>query len=120
MWPLRDIAFDSREVKAFSLFVAIPGTRVNGFEFIEQAIEKGATAIVAEQLPETTQNHVTYVRVQDAAEALGKMASTFFDDPSETLKIVAVTGTKRQNYHGEFTPPVVPFHGPPSWNALNR
>jgi len=90
---IEDIAFDSREVKAFSLFVAIPGTRVNGFDFIDQAIEQGATAIVAEQLPETTHDHVTYVRVQDAADALGKMASTFYDDPSESLKIIAVTGT---------------------------
>lgn len=90
---IEDIAFDSRKVKAFSLFVAIPGTQVDGFEYINQAIEKGAIAIVTEKLPEQRAGHVTYVRVQDAAAALGKIASKFYDDPSSSLKIIAVTGT---------------------------
>ena len=90
---IEDIAFDSRKVKAFSLFVAIPGTQVNGFDFIDQAIEKGATAVITEQLPEKHAAHVTYVRVQDAAAALGKIASKFYDDPSTAMRVVAVTGT---------------------------
>ena len=48
---IEDVAFDSRKVKAFSLFVAIPGTKVDGHDYIDQAIENGAIAIVAERLP---------------------------------------------------------------------
>ena len=90
---IEDLAFDSRKVKAFSLFVAIPGVHVDGHDYIEQAVEKGATAVVCERVPEQHAEHVTYVRVLDAAIALGHIASKFYDDPSASMKVVAVTGT---------------------------
>jgi UDP-N-acetylmuramoyl-L-alanyl-D-glutamate--2,6-diaminopimelate ligase len=90
---IEDLAFDSRKVKAFSLFIAIPGVSVDGHDFIEQAAAQGATAIVCERLPEQRAEHITYVRVMDARIALGNIASKFYDDPSASMKVVAVTGT---------------------------
>lgn len=87
------IVFDSRKVEAGSAFVAVPGTQVDGHEFIATALEKGATSIVCERLPESIQDGITYVQVVNSAKALGIMASNFFDNPSEKIKVVAVTGT---------------------------
>lgn len=87
------IVFDSRKVEPGSAFVAVAGTQVDGHEFIPTAIERGATSIVCERLPEPTVSGITYVQVSNSARALGIMASNFFDNPSEKIKVVAVTGT---------------------------
>lgn len=87
------IVFDSRKVEPGSAFVAVAGTQVDGHEFIPTAIEKGATSIICERLPEPTVSGITYVQVSNSARALGIMASNFFDNPSEKIKVVAVTGT---------------------------
>ncbi len=88
-----DIAFDSRLVAPGSLFVAVKGTQSDGHEYIGKAIEKGAAAIIAETLPTPLPEGVTWLQVQDSAAALGIAAANFYDNPSEKLKIVAVTGT---------------------------
>ena len=88
-----NIAFDSRKVVPGSTFVAISGNQADGHQFISPAIEKGATVIVCEALPEVRVDGVTYVQVVNSPKALGLMASNFYDHPSEKLKIVAVTGT---------------------------
>lgn len=87
------IQFDSRKVEKGSVFVATRGTQVDGHSFIAKAIEQGAIAIVCEDLPENLQEHITYIQTRDSAEALGIMASNFFGNPSEKLKLVGVTGT---------------------------
>ena len=87
------VAFDSRKVKKNSLFVAIKGLTVDGHDFIDQAIKKGAKAIVCEYLPEKTHDDITFVQTADSAEALGIIASNFHDRPSEKLKLVGITGT---------------------------
>jgi UDP-N-acetylmuramoyl-L-alanyl-D-glutamate--2,6-diaminopimelate ligase len=87
------VAMDSRLVKPFSLFVAVSGTVVDGHEFITKAIESGATAIVCERLPENKNANVTYIKVSNSAEALGYIASNYYDNPSEKIEVVAVTGT---------------------------
>jgi len=88
-----NIAFDSRKVTQGSVFVAVKGTQVDGHEYIEQAVKDGAVAIVCEQLPTKTSKEVTYVQVGNTARALGIIASNFFDNPSDYIQIVAVTGT---------------------------
>ena len=88
-----DIVFDSRKVIENSAFVAVKGTQVDGHDFISLALEKGATTIVCEQLPEALATGITYIQVVDSAKALGIMAANFYGNPSEKIKVVAVTGT---------------------------
>ena len=88
-----DVVFDSRKVVENSSFVAVKGTQVDGHDFISLALEKGATTIICEQLPETLATGITYIQVVDSAKALGIMAANFYGNPSEKIKVVAVTGT---------------------------
>jgi UDP-N-acetylmuramoyl-L-alanyl-D-glutamate--2,6-diaminopimelate ligase len=87
------LAFDSRKVEKESLFVAIKGTESDGHDYIDMAIEKGARSVVCEKIPEEQHEKVTYMQVRDSHETLGKLSSNFYDNPSEKLKIIAVTGT---------------------------
>jgi len=87
------IQFDSRKVADGTLFVAVKGTQVDGHNYINQCIEKGATAIICEAIPENLKKGVTYLGVKDSAEALGIMAANFYDQPSTKLKLVGITGT---------------------------
>ena len=66
---------------------------VDGHDFIEKAIEKGAVAIVSEVVPEILQDHIVYVGVKKSTYALGIMSSNFFDNPSDKIKLIGVTGT---------------------------
>lgn len=91
--PVSKLAMDSRAVQQDTCFFAIPGTITDGHQYIPQAIESGATAIVCETLPEKLQDHVAYIQVEHSAIALGIAADNFFDHPSRHLKLVAVTGT---------------------------
>ncbi len=84
---------DSRKAGADSVFIAIKGTGVDGHDFIESAILKGATVVVCETLPNALLESVTYVLVADAALAAGWMASAFYGYPSQKMKVVGVTGT---------------------------
>lgn len=90
---IKNIIFDSRKVENGSLFVAIGGTQVDGHNFIETAIEKGATAILCEKLPEQLHESVTYIQVENSARAMGFAASNFYGNPSSKLHLIGVTGT---------------------------
>ena len=90
---INSISFDSRTVENGTLFFAVRGTQVDGHNYIEKAIEKGAIAIVCEQLPAILNDTVTYIKVDDSAYVLGVSASNFFDNPSKKLKLTGVTGT---------------------------
>ncbi|MCI4648317.1 UDP-N-acetylmuramoyl-L-alanyl-D-glutamate--2,6-diaminopimelate ligase [Phaeodactylibacter sp.] len=90
---VESLQFDSRKVKRGDVFIAIRGTQVDGHDYIASAVEKGATAIIAETLPETLPDHLASVQVADSAKALGEMASLFYGEPSKQLKLVGVTGT---------------------------
>ena len=87
------ISFDSRTVENGTLFFAVRGTQTDGHNYIDKAIEKGAIAIVCEQLPATLNDAVTYIKVDNSAYVLGISASNFFDNPSKKLKLTGVTGT---------------------------
>lgn len=90
---VNEIHFDSRKVGVNDVFVAIEGARSNGHDFIETAIEKGALAIVCENMPVGQIKGVTYVQVEDTHKALAVMAANFYGNPSANLKLVGVTGT---------------------------
>lgn len=90
---VNELVIDSRKVTENSLYIAMRGTVVDGHSFIASAIEKGAAAIVCEELPETLVENVTYVQVKDSSKALGHLASNFYGNPSQKLKLIGVTGT---------------------------
>ncbi len=90
---VNDIHFDSRKVKLNDVFVAIRGTQSDGHDFIRNAENQGALAIICEKLPENKINGVTYIEVEDTKKALAYIAANYFDEPSEKLKLVGVTGT---------------------------
>lgn len=90
---IAQIDFDSREVKANSVFVALRGTQVDGHKFIDKAIQLGASAIVCEELPVNRDETVTYVEVKDSHQALALLAANFYGNPSQELKLVGITGT---------------------------
>ena len=87
------IHIDSRKVDQRHLFVAIKGTQTDGHAYISKAIEKGASAIVCETIPDITEDNVTYIKVKDTEDCVGKLATTFYGDPTNKLELIGVTGT---------------------------
>lgn len=87
------VVFDSRKVVPGCLFVAVKGTQVDGHNYIEKAIQDGAVAVICEDLPGHTVGEVDFIMVKDSAVALGIVAANFYDNPSNKLKLVGVTGT---------------------------
>jgi UDP-N-acetylmuramoyl-L-alanyl-D-glutamate--2,6-diaminopimelate ligase len=87
------VTADSRKIEPQWCFVALRGSATDGHQYIKQAIDKGATAIICEELPSQQAENVTFVKVQSSAKALGIIAANFYDNPSEKIKLVAVTGT---------------------------
>lgn len=90
---VKGICFDSRKVQPGFLFVAAKGTTTDGHAFIQKAIELGATSIVGEKIPDTVDEHITYVSVKNSAQALGIIASNFYNNPTEKIILTGVTGT---------------------------
>jgi UDP-N-acetylmuramoyl-L-alanyl-D-glutamate--2,6-diaminopimelate ligase len=87
------IDFDSRKIETNDVFVAIRGTISNGHDYIAIAICNGAIAVICDTLPEILTNGTTYIQVKDTNKAMAFMAANFFDNPSEKLKLVGITGT---------------------------
>lgn len=90
---INGIQFDSRKMEKNGVFVATKGTTSDGHQFIPMAIEKGARAIICEEIPTEINPEITYIKVENSSDALGKMASAWFGFPSSQLILVGVTGT---------------------------
>jgi len=90
---INGIVFDSRQVQPGSCFVAMRGTQADGHAYIPRAVEMGASVVVCEELPSNRPEQVTYIQVDDTSEALGLMASAFYGNPSQKLRLVGITGT---------------------------
>lgn len=90
---IKNIHFDSRLVDNDTLFFATKGTAVDGHDFIDAAIEKGAKAIVCENLPQNIVDNICYLKVENSLEALGHAANAWYNYPSTKLKLTGVTGT---------------------------
>ena len=84
---------DSRKTEKGGMFVAVRGVTTDGHKYIPVVASSHVGAIVCEELPASFEQDVTYIRVKDSAVALGILASTWFGNPSEKLKLVGVTGT---------------------------
>ena len=87
------VNIDSRKIEKGHLFVAIKGTQTDGHRFIPKALELGAVAVLCEDLPEEPNSAVTYVQVASTEAAVGPVATVFYGEPSQHLKLVGVTGT---------------------------
>ena len=88
-----EVQFDSRKVNKGDLFVAINGVSVDGHLFIDTAIKKGAKSIVLETIPENLVEGICYVEVENSSQALSVIASNYYNNPSEKIKLIGVTGT---------------------------
>ena len=84
---------DSRKSIPGSLFIAIKGVAFDGHQFINKAIEAGAVAVVHEESSLDKEEGIVYVQVENSAAAASLIAHNFFDQPSEKVKLVGVTGT---------------------------
>ncbi len=90
---VKDIQFDSRKVGAGTLFVAQPGTKVDGHEYIAQSVEAGAVAVVCQHVPADVPEGAVMVVVENSSKALGEMAANYYGHPSRELKLIGITGT---------------------------
>ncbi|MDQ0351272.1 UDP-N-acetylmuramoyl-L-alanyl-D-glutamate--2,6-diaminopimelate ligase [Alkalibacillus filiformis] len=86
-----NIVDDSRKVKEGSLFVAVKGYAIDGHEFIEEAVNKGAVAVVGEE--DNDHLSVPYIKVENSRKALGELAKQFYEDPLKGKIVIGVTGT---------------------------
>ena len=86
------IAYDSRRVTPGMLFVAIPGQKTDGHEFISNAVDRGASAVICERNG-TAYPRATKIKVPDVREALARSAAAFYGNPSGAMKVIGVTGT---------------------------
>mgnify|MGYP005767015057 FL=1 len=87
---IRDLCYDSRKVQPGDVFVAIRGYQTDGHKYIDQAVEKGAAAVVCETPPSGA---IPYVQVDDSRRALAQMSNHYFGHPAESMTMVGVTGT---------------------------
>ena len=90
---VQDVQTNSAKVGAGAVFIAVKGTHTDGHTFIEQAISKGAVAVVCEEMPPIVHNTVVYVQVENSAAAAGYIAHNFYGQPSENIQLIGVTGT---------------------------
>jgi UDP-N-acetylmuramoyl-L-alanyl-D-glutamate--2,6-diaminopimelate ligase len=87
------LQYDSRRVKPGDTFVAIPGQKVDGADFVPQAIERGAKVIIAER-EVVVSPAVEFYKVDSARKALAQLSAEYYGHPSRKLKLIGVTGTK--------------------------
>jgi UDP-N-acetylmuramoyl-L-alanyl-D-glutamate--2,6-diaminopimelate ligase len=90
---VKDLQIDSRKVTAGSCFIAIDGSTTNGHNYIEKAIENGATAIIHQKFSAIPHDGITYIEVENSAIAAGIISNNFYNSPSAQLLLVGVTGT---------------------------
>lgn len=90
---IKEVNIDSRQVREGDLFMAMRGTQTDGHAYIASAIDKGAVAVLCEDLPEQLNDGVTYIQVKESEDAVGKLATAFYGDPTSKMKLVGVTGT---------------------------
>lgn len=87
------LEIDSRKIESGHMFVAVRGTQTDGHAYIGKAIEKGASVIVCETYPDNLDSDITYIKVNDTEEVVGKLATAFYGHPTSKLKLIGVTGT---------------------------
>jgi UDP-N-acetylmuramoyl-L-alanyl-D-glutamate--2,6-diaminopimelate ligase len=90
---ISDIQFDSNKIKKNGLFIAIKGTISDGHDYVNSAIKDGAVAIIVEKIPIQLEDNITYIQVLSSYDALAVTSANLFNNPSERIKLIGVTGT---------------------------
>ena len=90
---ITQLCFDSRKAQAGSLFFAIPGTQVDGHQFLDQVHAQGCKAWVVQQIPANIPENVTCIQVADSNEALAEISCVFYGHPSKSMQLIGITGT---------------------------
>ncbi|MEE4252499.1 MAG: Mur ligase domain-containing protein, partial [Desulfuromusa sp.] len=88
---ISELACDSRQVQPDTLFFALPGAKVDGFDYLPQALQAGAIAIIAEQIPKTCVENVCYIKVTNARQAMAVVAAEFYGHPTVGVPVIGVT-----------------------------
>ncbi len=91
--PISGLVMDSRRVVPGTLFFALPGLRADGASYIDEAVNRGAVAVVTQKIPTPTPAKVTFIQVADARATLARVAQRFYKFPDRDLQVVGVTGT---------------------------
>ena len=91
--PISGLVLDSRRVVPGNLFFALPGRRADGASFIDEAVNRGAVAIVTQKMPALPPAKVTFIQVADARATLARVAQRYYKFPDRDLTVVGVTGT---------------------------
>ena len=90
---IKNIQFDSRKINKNDAFVAVKGVDTDGHLFIDKAIIRGASAVILEVLPDKLIDGINYLLVEDSKKSLAVMAANFYNNPSEKIQLIGVTGT---------------------------
>lgn len=91
--PISGLAIDSRRVVPGTLFFALPGLRADGASFIDEAVSRGAVAVVTQKMPALPPAKVTFIQVADARATLALVAQRFYKFPDRDMTVIGVTGT---------------------------
>src|SRR5436309_2924905 len=90
---ITDVVFDYRKVTQGNCFVCIQGQSFDGHNFISKAIDLGASVIIIERDMPHTNTHVTIIKVASTKEALSLLSSNFWNNPSQKMNLIGITGT---------------------------
>lgn len=91
--PISGLVMDSRRVVPGQVFFALAGLRSDGAHYVDEAVNRGAVAVITSRIPTTTPSRVTFIQVADPRVALARMAQRYYKFPDRDLDIVGVTGT---------------------------
>jgi UDP-N-acetylmuramoyl-L-alanyl-D-glutamate--2,6-diaminopimelate ligase len=91
--PISGLVMDSRRVVPGNLFFALPGLRSDGLSFVDEAVSRGASAVIAQTIPSHPPARVTFIQVADARAMLARVSQRYFKFPDRDLSVVGVTGT---------------------------
>jgi UDP-N-acetylmuramoyl-L-alanyl-D-glutamate--2,6-diaminopimelate ligase len=91
--PISGLVMDSRRVVPGNVFFALPGLRSNGGDFVDEAVSRGAVAIITGVMPRTVPAKVTFVQVADPRATMATMARRYFKRPDQAMDVVGITGT---------------------------
>ncbi|MCX6993614.1 MAG: UDP-N-acetylmuramoyl-L-alanyl-D-glutamate--2,6-diaminopimelate ligase [Kiritimatiellaeota bacterium] len=90
---IKGLAYDSRKIKPGFMFFALPGQHQDGNHFVQDALTRGAAAVVSDQAAPVSHGSAIFIRVSDPRAAMAELAAAFYNNPSASLQVVGITGT---------------------------